>query len=359
VPKQALPGYRRLECSCVPALELPEAVAMQTATIWQPNGIVVTGAGGFLGSEIIRQAVAAGLSVRATDRTVAGPQVDVPYVSADIVDPSSLTAAIEMAECVIHAAGLAHVWGSRQQAAAPFTAVNEMGTRNVAHAAVRSGVRHLVLVSSVSVYGQSSALGVDEATQCQPQGPYAVSKWRAEQQAAEVVGGSQTALTILRLATAYGEGDPGNVARLMRAIDRGRFLWIGDGTNRKSLIHREDAARACLVAACRQPAGMDVYNVSAPVCTMREIVQVLASALGRRVPGWHVPAPWALALASAVSRLPGDRFRRLPVTVQKWLEDDYYAADKIKHALGYEPLVDLSTGIGREVAWYRGNRASG
>jgi hypothetical protein len=42
------------------------------------------------------------------------------------------------------------------------------------------------------------------------------------------------ALTILRLATLYGEGDPGNVGRLMRALDRGRFLWIGDGSNRNS-----------------------------------------------------------------------------------------------------------------------------
>jgi nucleoside-diphosphate-sugar epimerase len=285
--------------------------------------------------------------------------MDVPYVSADILDQSSLAAPMEMADCVIHAAGLAHVWGTKQQAAAPFTAINEMGTRNVARAAVRSGVRHLVLISSVSVYGQSSALEVGEATHCQPRGRYAVSKWRAELRAAEVVGGSQTALTILRLATVYGEGDPGNVARLMRAIDRGRFLWIGDGTNKKSLIHREDAARACIVAACRQPRDTQFYNVSAPVCTMREIVQALASALGRRVPVWHVPAPLALALASAVSRLPVDRFSRLHVTVQKWLEDDYYAADKIKHALGYEPLVDLPTGIGREVAWYRGCRASG
>ena len=57
------------------------------------------------------------------------------------------------------------------------------------------------------------------------------------------------ALTILRLATLYGEGDPGNVGRLMRTLDRGRFLWIGDGSNRESLLYRGDAARACMAVA--------------------------------------------------------------------------------------------------------------
>ena len=59
------------------------------------------------------------------------------------------------------------------------------------------------------------------------------------------------ALTILRLATLYGEGDPGNVGRLMRTLDRGRFLWIGDGSNRKSLLYRGDAANACMAVAER------------------------------------------------------------------------------------------------------------
>ena len=65
-------------------------------------------------------------------------------------------------------------------------------------------------------------------------------------------------LTILRMATLYGEGDPGNVARLMRAIDLGRFIWIGNGMNRKSLLHKEDAARASLEVAKTPASGIQV-----------------------------------------------------------------------------------------------------
>ena len=68
------------------------------------------------------------------------------------------------------------------------------------------------------------------------------------------------ALTILRLATLYGEGDPGNVGRLMRTLDRGRFLWIGDGSNRKSLLYKGDAASARMVTVERPSSGVNVYN---------------------------------------------------------------------------------------------------
>jgi len=84
-----------------------------------------------------------------------------------------------------------------------------------------------------------------------PVGPYALSKYNAKLRAIEIARDSGMALTILRLATLYGEGDPGNVGRLLRTLDRGRFLWIGDGSNRKSLLHKGDAARACMAVAER------------------------------------------------------------------------------------------------------------
>ena len=109
----------------------------------------------------------------------------------------------------------------------------------------------------------------------------AMSKWQADQRAIEIAGDNGMHLTILRLATLYGEGDPGNVARLMRLIDRGRFVWVGDGLNRKSLIHREDAARACVTAACSPGGGIRIDNVSALACSVRDLVEGLAVALGR------------------------------------------------------------------------------
>jgi len=318
---------------------------------------VVTGATGFLGSEIVRQAAAAGRSVRGVARAAPPVPPVVPVHRADVRDPAALRAALAGAGTVIHAAALAHVFDRRRHDAALFTAVNEVGTANVVRVAAESGAGHVVLVSSVAVYGGGD--DADERTACHPAGPYATSKWRAEQRATEIAASVGLPLTVLRLATVYGEGDRGNVARLVRALDRGRFVWIGDGSNRKSLIHREDAARAVLRAAERATPGAAVFNVAAPPVSMRAIVEAIAAALGRRPPPPAVPVRAARALAGALGRMTGGRGRlgALGTTLHKWLSDDAYDATRFATVFGFACRVALREGLARQVAWYRGHDA--
>ena len=176
---------------------------------------------------------------------------------------------------------MAHIFSLDANSIEKFRQISEIGTANVASAAAEAGVGHLIVISSVSVYGPYTQGMYDENHPCNPVGPYALSKYNAELRAVEIARKSGIALTILRLATLYGEGDPGNVGRLIRTLDRGRFLWIGDGSNRKSLLYKGDAARACMAVAERPASGINIYNVSAPACTMREIVDGIADALGK------------------------------------------------------------------------------
>jgi nucleoside-diphosphate-sugar epimerase len=258
-------------------------------------------------------------------------------------------------ECVIHIAGLAHIFSRKNTATAPFKAANEIGTVNVARAAAEAGVQHFVLISSVSVYGPFTYGIYDEETPCFPVGPYAESKYQAEQRAIEVAKNTGMSLTIFRLATLYGEGDPGNIARLTRTIDKGRFFWIGDGSNQKSLLPKEDAARAILKVAQTHMNGINIYNVSAPPCTMREIVEGLSAALGRRIPKWHIPASLALNLTGLAARLVngGGRLGNLYDTLMKWLANDIYDTNKFERAFNFKTQVELSQGLNQEVAWYR------
>lgn len=320
--------------------------------------ILITGSGGFLGSEIVHQCLTAGVSVRIVDRDKKSAFPDLDYFPCDICDANSLVRPMEDVECVVHAAGLAHIFGKSQISSILFRLVNEVGTANVARAAVEAGVRHFILISSVSVYGPFTQGVYDESASCCPQGPYAESKYQAELRAIEIAEHSGMALTILRLATLYGEGDPGNVARLMKSIDRSRFIWIGDGSNSKSLLHREDAARACL-ATLRVPSiGVNIYNVSAPPCTMHQVVDGIAAELGRRIPSCHIPASLALALSDYPTRfVHGEsRFGTWHTTIQKWLANDVYDASKFEHAFGFQTKVNLNEGLHREVMWYREQR---
>lgn len=196
--------------------------------------VFLTGGSGFVGAAIHALARRTSISMRAPT-----------HREADILRPETLEASMRGASTVIHAAGATHLFDPTPASEAALWQTNVDGTRNVVRAARRVGARHVILVSSVAVYS--------------PEGAYATSKVQAEAAAIEEAG-TLLPLTILRLATVYGEGDRGNVLRLIRFIDRRRFVWIGRGENRKSLIDRDEAAAAILLATKSIPTGREVQQ---------------------------------------------------------------------------------------------------
>lgn len=317
---------------------------------------VVTGANGFLGREIVSRLLMSGLSISTTDINSACSTPGVQYHQADILQQQQLLSVVESAFTVIHAAGLAHIFSPKTVDKDLFDKVNVIGTRNMATAATEAGIAHFVLISSVSVYGPSTHGMYSEDNSCHPIGAYAESKYNAELEAQEIAHKSGMALTILRLVTLYGEGDPGNVVRLIHALDRGSFFWIGDGSNRKSLLYKGDAARACLAVASHPANGINIYNVSAPPCTMRDIVDGLAMVLGKKPLPIRIPAPIALTASKFLSCLPERRLSRLYSTLEKWLAEDVYITSRIERNYGFHTQIDLIEGLKREVHWYRQNK---
>ena len=104
------------------------------------------------------------------------------------------------------------------------------------------------------------------------------------------------------------------------------------------------------LTALRAPgADVNVYNISAPPCTMKEIVTGLAAALGRPLPGWRFPAALALGLSRPL--------RTVRSTLEKWLADDVYDARRFEVTFGFRARVGLAEGLRREVEWYRGQEA--
>ena len=298
-------------------------------------------------------ALDAGWAVRAMHRSPCPEVEGVERCLGDIGDIALLRKASEGITAIVHAAGLAHIFGANAEEYASFREVNEAGTLNVVDTALESGVPHIVLISSVSVYGKYPGVKCDETINCQPQGPYAISKRQGELRAIERVARERASLTILRFATVYGEGDPGNVAKLIDAIDRGYFVWPGSGNNQKSLIYKEDAARACLCALECPVSGTEIFNVSAPPATMREIVTAICQGLGRPVPRLRIPLS-LLNAAGTISRKIGDP-GNLDKRLEKFIRDDVYDGTKFESAFGFFPTVSLSDGMRRQIDYLRAN----
>ena len=317
--------------------------------------LIVTGASGFLGSAIMHQAKVAGLRVKGIGRRQQVPDIFADdYCQVDILRQDELQSAMQGADYVIHAAGLAHL-PYQHACINQLQQINVFGTQSVARTAIEVGVKHLVLVSSVSVYGSHSPMACDETIKCNPIGAYAQSKVQAEESAMAITSGTGTALSILRMATLYGEGDPGNIARLIHMIDRGRFIWLGSGGNRKSLIYKEDAARACLTVLDRFDSNIRIYNVTAEPYLVRDVVTQIYYALNRRPPVFTIPTCVILKVIKIMNKHAKASVRLQPLNqlVNKWLADDVYDASRFKREFNFQARVSLAEGLRREVIWYK------
>jgi len=239
--------------------------------------ILVTGATGFLGAEIVRRASRRGWRVRGLarhpeDAEALGRLPHVELFRADVGDRQELAEAMADVEAVIHLVGI--IVPTRRQS---FEEVHVEGTGNVLEACMNAGVRR---------YVHMSALGAEQG---RDRSVYWDTKWRAEQ----AVRASGLAATIFRPSTIFGPDDAffNRLARVARwspvvplpAGGRQQFqpVWVGDVA--------EVFLQAARMDATRRP----LYEVAGPeVLTLRQIVRVLAGILGRR----RVVAPLPMGL---------------------------------------------------------------
>ncbi len=258
--------------------------------------LLVTGSTGFIGSALLQHATARGLACAGLARR---PTI-VPGVDSHagrIDDPAAVRLALRGVGVVIHAAGLAHQRGRVDEAG--LIRANVDGTRTVIGESARAGVAHVMLLSSVSVYGRRYT-SPDETCEPRPESPYGRSKWEAERIATREAEAAGLPLTILRPSTVIGQGDPGPVATLGRLLQRGPFVRFGSGGARKTIIDVDDFASATLARALEPAAGTAVYNVGGWKVPLADIIATLAIELGVTIRGPALPAVVARLLAASL-----------------------------------------------------------
>lgn len=316
--------------------------------------VLVTGGSGFLGRRISDQLLQRGHQVtvlaRSQGRRDGSLPSGAPFVFGDVGDTGSLDAAVRELDVVCHAAGIPRCVGSDPSREAPMHEVNAIGTRNVCRAAALAGVRRVVIISSITVYGPNRNRLLVESDDCRPEDSYAASKLQAEEFAAADSAEYGLAVTILRLGPLYGPGHAGNVRRLLEAMVRRRFYPIGRGLNRKSLLQVDDAACACRLAVesgGHPPRRFSIYNVAGPALEVREIVACAAEALGRGGYRGRFPAlPFRLLSRAGLC----------PRAINRWLADEAIDSSRFIRDFGWQPEIDLAGGFRMEAASLQSGR---
>lgn len=311
--------------------------------------VLVTGGAGFIGSNLVRSLLTSGDDVFVVDDLSTGKPDNLDpragFRRMDILDEDLEGLVAKVApDTVVHLAAQASVpasWADPQR----DRAVNAEGTRRVALAARKAGVRRLLSASSAAVYGAPAELPLRESSQKGPVNPYGESKLEAESLLAEALEGSGVDFASLRFSNVYGprqdaQGEGGVVAVFCSRIAEGqRPVVFGDGSQTRDFIYVGDIVAAIHAALGSQRAlaapGADgaAYNISTGT---ESSVQQLLMAI-RATSGYLGPVDGAELPEGDVARSVLD-------------------ATKAAETFGWRSNVDLETGMRQTWRWFGGRQ---
>jgi len=146
--------------------------------------VLVTGATGAIGPRVVHALCVAGYLVRTFSLDTPETELFPPNVDeqiGDITDPSAVQSAMQGVEAVIHLAALLHIVNPPPAMREKYERVNVGGTTTVVEAAIKAGVRRVVLFSTIAVYGASDGCVLNEMSPTHPDTFYAQTKRAAEQ----------------------------------------------------------------------------------------------------------------------------------------------------------------------------------
>lgn len=211
------------------------------------NKVLVTGAGGWLGSELTERLLECGNEVRAfvlssskklNELKKIYPSL-LEIVEGDICNKSTVNRCLEGIDEVYHLAAKVHSLPKNKSDEDEFFKINTEATKQLFELCIIHKIKRVIFYSSVSVYGESENI-IDIHSPKNPSTAYAKSKLMAEQIGINLYKEKGLPITIIEPVTVYGGEDVGNFEKLKKLINKRVVPRFGDGRNKKTIIYYKD-----------------------------------------------------------------------------------------------------------------------
>jgi dihydroflavonol-4-reductase len=320
--------------------------------------VLVTGAGGFVGSAVARLLVERGFSVRALVRSTSRQShldgFDIEYVQGDLRDAVAVRKAMAGVRFVFHVAADYRLWARN-----PGEIINNnmTSTRVVMDEAARAGVERIVYTSSVATLKTGpSGVPSDETVSLlehQAIGTYKLSKLLAERVVVDLAA-KGLPVVIVNPSTPIGPRDvkPTPTGRLIVEAAAGRVpAFVETGLN---MVHVDDVAMGHLAALERGRVG-ERYILGGQDASLSEILATIAGQIGRRPPRIKIPRAAVYPVALVAQQIANRTGREPFITVDGLRMSKnrmFFTAAKAERELGFHARP-YAEGIRDAIAWFR------
>ena len=328
--------------------------------------VLVTGATSGLGRNAVEYLRQRGISVRATGRNEAMgkllQKMGAEFVHADLTELVSSQAKQMLAgvDTLWHCSGFTSPWGTQQA----FDMANVRATRRLGEWAVAWGVRHVVHISSPSLYFDYHHHRdvTEDFRPARFANEFARSKAASEEVIQHLAQANpHTRFTILRPQSLFGPHDKVFFPRLVQMMRHyGSILLPRGGDALVDMTYHENAVHAMWLASSAScdtlPSGRAFNITNGEARPLRQIVEQLIAELGIRCRIRSVPYPMLDIIARSLERM-GNKSEKEPALthygVSKLNFDFTLDISRAENELGYQPVVSLDEGITRTALWLK------
>lgn len=314
--------------------------------------VAVTGAGGFIGGTLCRRLTAEGAGVLGLDIDASAAQrvaaAGAEFRVCDMTDAGAVASALPGCDVVVHTAAIVADFGPMED----YVRVTVRGTRNVLDGAQTAGVRRVVHVSSIAIWGSEYRATLTEDAEPRPSGwPYQDTK------AASDVLARRRGAVVVRPGDVYGPRSRQWSIRPLEAMKSGRLMLPRGREGTVTPVYIDDLVDCLVLAASSDAAEPGQAYVAWPgqVVSGANFMTYYAHMLGKpgvpRLPATaHRAAVWVEERVAQVARRPPT----VTAAAMRYLNREHaYSVSRARERLGWVPRVDLDEGMRRTETWFR------
>lgn len=310
--------------------------------------ILVTGAGGFIGSHLVEYLVSNRVNPKNLKLLVFNhkdlknlPKLDFKIFLGDITDKKFVKKVVRGVDVIYHLAALSFRPGYNKK---DYFEVNVEGTRNILEALEPSKIKKFVFFSSVAVYGlpicKGDMVDIDEHYTKRPCEEYGESKLAAEKLVIVKHKNSGLHYAIVRPTTVYGPRDHQSFPSLIRMVRNHLFFVVGGGQNRLDFVYVDDLIRGARLAEVSERKSGD-YIFGGGTVSLKELGKTLSSVTKSWILPFGIPK-WLALFISYFTDILG--LPLYPNRVRSMTSNFYFNFAKARRELGYKPTVSFNEG---------------